>query len=75
MNIENLLFKGLKGIIVGGISVADFHAVTNFDEPTCNKILDFLNDNQIGTFDGSLYQFEKGDKLKIAMIQIGRAHV
>ena len=68
MNIENLLFKGLKGIIPGGISVTDFHAVTNFDESTCNQILEFLNENQIGTNDGSLYYFEKGDKLKIAMI-------
>jgi DNA-binding transcriptional MerR regulator len=58
---------GLKGIIIDGVSVKDFSAVTKINPTDSKMILDDLVKNNIGIKKNKFYYFEKGDKLKIAI--------
>ncbi|MDA1346154.1 MAG: hypothetical protein O3C48_02950 [Crenarchaeota archaeon] len=58
---------GLQGIIVGGISIKDFSAVTKLNFIDSEIILDEFIKNNIGTKQDDSYYFEDGDKLKIAV--------
>jgi hypothetical protein len=58
---------GLKGIIIDGVSVKDFSAVTKINPIDSKIILDDLVKNNIGMKKNKFYYFEKGDKLKIAI--------
>ena len=58
---------GLKGIIIDGVSVKDFSAVTKINPIDSKMILDDLVKNNIGIKKNKFYYFEKGDKLKIAI--------
>lgn len=62
------MIVGLQGIIVGGISVEDFSAVTKLNNIDSKTILDEFIKNDIGTKLDDLYHFEDGDKLKVAVI-------
>ena len=62
------MIAGLPVIIPGGISVTDFHAVTNLDPTDCQIILDTLIRNNIGLKQDNMYYFEDGDKLRIAIL-------
>ena len=61
------MIAGLKGIILGGVSVKDFSAVTKMNEDESKLILEEFIKNQIGTKQDDFYYFEEGDKLKIAI--------
>ena len=62
------MLTGLSAIISGGVSVADFHAVTNLDATDCQAILDCLIHNNIGLRQDDMYYFEDGDKLQAALL-------
>ena len=68
LKIHPKLIVGLQGIIVGGISVEDFSAVTKLNIIDSKTILDEFIKNNIGTKQDNSYYFEDGDKLKTAVI-------
>ena len=59
---------GLHGIIVGGVSAADFNAVTGINIVDSETILDDLAQSGIGTRQNNMYHFQDGDKLQIATL-------
>jgi len=67
LKIHPKMIVGLQGIIVGGISVEDFSAVTKLNVVDSETILDEFIKNNIGTKQDNTYYFEDGDKLKIAV--------
>ncbi len=67
LKIHPKLVSGLKGIIPGGITVKDFSVVTKINFEDSEKILNQLIENKIGTLQEDFYNFEAGDKLKIAV--------
>jgi len=67
LKIHPKMIVGLEGIIVGGIAVKDFSAVTKLNITDSETILDELIKNNIGTKQDNSYYFEDGDKLKIAV--------
>ncbi|HJJ22388.1 MAG TPA: hypothetical protein OQH54_01540 [Nitrosopumilus sp.] len=67
MKIHPKMIIGLQGIIVGGISIKDFSAVTKLNFIDSEIILDEFIKNNIGTKQDDSYYFEDGDKLKIAV--------
>ena len=67
LKIHPKMIVGLPGILVGGISVEDFSAVTKLNIVDSKTILDEFIKNNIGTKQDNSYYFEDGDKLKIAV--------
>jgi len=67
MKIHPKMIIALDGIIVGGISVEDFSAVTKLNVIDSKTILDEFTKNNIGKKQDNSYYFEDGDKLKIAV--------
>jgi len=67
MKIHPKMIIALDGIIVGGISVKDFSAVTKLNVIDSKTILDEFTKNNIGKKQDNSYYFEDGDKLKIAV--------
>lgn len=65
-----VLVKGLSGIIPGGISVTDFSIVAETDNKTAEMALRNLAQNQIGSFENNVANFESGDKLKAAIFAL-----
>ncbi len=61
------MIVGLKGIMPGGISAEDFSAVTQLGVVDSKTVLDEFARDGIGAKQDSLYYFEDGDKLKIAI--------
>ena len=72
MNV-NLLVKGIKSIIPGGISAKDFAIIASINESEAEKILDMLAQNNIGKINGQLINFEDDDKLKAVIFAIKNA--
>jgi len=68
LKISPKMIVGLQGIIVDGVSVEDFSAVTKLNVIDSKTILDEFIKNNIGTKQDNSYYFEDGDKLKIAVI-------
>ena len=62
------MIDGLHGIIVGGVSAADFNAVTGINIVDSETILDDLAQSGIGTRQNNMYHFQDGDKLQIATL-------
>lgn len=69
MNIQ-ILVKGLRGIIPGGVSVKDFSVVTDTSEETARQILDNFMQNGIGTFQDNQVHFQDNDKLKTSLLAL-----
>ena len=67
LKIHPKMIVGLPGILVGGISVEDFSAVTKLNIVDSKAILNEFIKNNIGTKQDNSYYFEGGDKLKIAV--------
>ena len=67
MKIHPKMTVGLHGIIPGGVSVRDFSAVTKINTNDSKIILDEFIKNDIGSKQDNSYNFEKSDKLKIAV--------
>lgn len=65
-----LLVKGLKGIIPGGMSVKDFSVVTQTSEDTSEMILENFLQNGIGRLEEELVYFDENDKLKTCLLAI-----
>jgi len=61
------MIVGLHGIIVGGISIKDFSAITKLNVTDSEIILNEFIKNNIGRRQDNSYYFEDGDKLKIAI--------
>jgi hypothetical protein len=66
------MIVGLQGLIPGGVSVKDFSVVTKLSVIDSEMILDEFIKNDIGKKQDDFYYFESGDKLKIAIILLGR---
>jgi hypothetical protein len=62
--------SALDGIICGGVSVEDFAAVINTDKNTSRRMLQELSQNAIGRFDGSVIEFDEGDKLRATIVAL-----
>lgn len=69
MNIQ-ILIKGIRGIIPGGVSVKDFSVVTDTSEDTARQILDNFMQNGIGVFQGDQIHFQDNDKLKTSLLAL-----
>ena len=69
MNIQ-ILVKGIKGIIPGGVSVKDFSVVTDTSEETAKQILDNFMQNGIGVFQDDQIHFQDNDKLKTSLLAL-----
>lgn len=69
MNTQ-ILAKGIKGIIPGGISVKDFSMATQTSEDLAAKILDNFMQNGIGVYKDELIHFEESDRLKTGILAI-----
>ena len=69
MNIQ-ILVKGIRGIIPGGVSVKDFSVVTDTSEETARQILDNLMKNGIGIFQDDQIHFQDNDKLKTSLLAL-----
>ncbi len=67
LKIHPKMIIALDGIIVGGISVEDFSAVTKLNVIDSKTILDEFTKNDIGKKQDNSYYFEDGDRLKIAV--------
>ncbi len=65
-----LLVKGLKGIIPGGISAKDFSVVTQTGEDASKMILENFLQNGIGRLEEDLVYFDEDDKLKTCLLAI-----
>ena len=69
MNIQ-ILVRGIRGIIPGGVSLKDFSVVTQTSEDTARQILDNLMQNGIGTFKDNQIHFHENDKLKTSLLAL-----
>jgi Holliday junction resolvase len=69
LNIQ-ILVKGIRGIIPGGVSVKDFSVVTDTSEETARQILDNFMQNGIGTFQDNQIHFQDDDKLKTSLLAL-----
>ena len=69
MNLQ-LLVKGIKGIIPGGLSVKDFSKATQTSEDLAREILDNFMQNGIGRYEDKQVYFEETDKLKTGILAI-----
>ena len=69
MNIQ-ILVKGIRGIIPGGVSVKDFSVVTDTSEEIARKILDNFMQNGIGVFQDDQIHFQDNDKLKTSLLAL-----
>ena len=69
MNIQ-ILIKGIRGIIPGGVSVKDFSVVTDTSEDTARQILDNFMQNGIGVFQEDQIHFQDNDKLKTSLLAL-----
>lgn len=69
MNIQ-ILVKGIRGIIPGGVSVKDFSVVTDTSEETARQILDNFMKNGIGVFQDDQIHFQDNDKLKTSLLAL-----
>ena len=69
MNIQ-ILVKGIRGIIPGGVSVKDFSVVTDTSEETARQILDNFMQNGIGVFQDDQVHFQDNDKLKTSLLAL-----
>jgi len=67
LKIHPKMIVGLQGIILDGISVEDFSAVTKLNTIDSKTILDEFIKNNIGRKQENSYYFGGGDKLKIAV--------
>jgi hypothetical protein len=67
---QKFWLDGLDGIIPGGISIRDFSKVINADQNTAKKILEELDRNYIGRFDGDIMEFSESDKIKAVMLAL-----
>ena len=67
---QKIWVDALDGIISGGVTVRDFAAVLNTDKNTARKMLQELDKNAIGKFDGTTMQFETGDKLRATVLAL-----
>jgi hypothetical protein len=74
LKIHPKMIIGLQGIILGGVSVEDFIAVTKINSNDSEIILDEFIKNGIGKKQDDFYHFEKGDKLKIAMALLEKGY-
>ena len=74
LKIHPKMIIGLQGIILGGVSVEDFIAVTKINSNDSEMILDEFIKNGIGKKQDDFYHFEKGDKLKIAMALLEKGY-
>jgi Holliday junction resolvase-like predicted endonuclease len=55
---------------MGGVSVDDFAVVVKTDQNTAKRMLQELSQNSIGRFDGTIMEFEEGDKLKATILAL-----
>jgi len=69
LNIQ-ILVKGIRGIIPGGVSVKDFSVVTDTSEETARQILDNFMQNGIGVFQDDQIHFQDNDKLKTSLLAL-----
>lgn len=69
MNVQ-ILVKGIRGIIPGGVSVKDFSVVTDTSEETARQILDNFMQNGIGVFQDDQIHFQDNDKLKTSLLAL-----
>jgi hypothetical protein len=69
LNIQ-ILVKGIRGIIPGGVSVKDFSVVTETSEETARQILDNFMQNGIGVFQDDQIHFQDNDKLKTSLLAL-----
>ena len=69
MNVQ-ILVKGIRGIIPGGVSVKDFSVVTDTSEETAKQILDNYMQNGIGVFQDEQIHFKDNDKLKTSLLAL-----
>ncbi|MFI5416545.1 MAG: hypothetical protein ACHQW9_00640 [Nitrososphaerales archaeon] len=67
---QKFWLDGLDGIIPGGVSIRDFSKVINADQNTAKKILEELDRNYIGRFDGDIMEFSESDKIKAVMLAL-----
>jgi hypothetical protein len=67
MRVNPGMVIGMRAIIPGGISIEDFSAVTKLNMVDSKIILDEFIKNDIGSKQDNSYNFEKSDKLKIAV--------
>lgn len=67
---QKFWLDGLDGIIPGGISIRDFSKVINADQNTAKKILEELDRNYVGRFDGDIMEFSESDKIKAVMLAL-----
>ena len=70
LKLPSYITKGLPGIISGGISVADFDAVTKLGLINSEEVLEFIIENNIGIKENDQYFFESGDKLQLVLLLI-----
>jgi hypothetical protein len=69
LNVQ-ILIKGIRGIIPGGVSVKDFSVVTDTSEDTARQILDNFMQNGIGVFQEDQIHFQDNDKLKTSLLAL-----
>ena len=69
MNIQ-ILVRGIRGIIPGGVSVKDFSVVTETSEETAKQILNNFMQNGIGVFQDDQIHFQDNDKLKTSLLAL-----
>jgi len=69
LNIQ-ILVKGIRGIIPGGVSVKDFSVVTDTSEELARQILDNFMKNGIGVFQDDQIHFQDNDKLKTSLLAL-----
>ncbi|MEM2785649.1 MAG: hypothetical protein QXW37_03805 [Candidatus Nitrosotenuis sp.] len=62
--------SSLDGIITGGVTVKDFATVVKTDQNTARRMLQEFSQNSIGKFDGTIMEFEEGDKLKATILAL-----
>ncbi len=67
---QKLWLDALDGVIPGEVSVEDFAAVVNTDKNTARRILQEMDQNAIGSFDGRTIKFEGGDKLRATVLAL-----
>lgn len=62
--------RGLRGMIQGGVSPRDYSAVTGVGMRDARRILDWLEQSGIGRSVGGVYHFERGDRLRAAIVML-----
>ena len=67
---HNLIIRGIRAIIPGGVSEHDFSVASEMDEFSAKELLQIFLQNGIGILDENIVEFQNSDRIKASIFAI-----